>query len=72
MQSIKYLLAPGQNRVQKPFIAIYIFIFNSYLCNSKVKSNVDDDSEEEDVESADHQQGLLQHQDLVEVIVNLF
>lgn len=44
---------------------------SSYLCDGKVEANIDDDSEEEDVEGPYNQQRLLQHQDLVEVIVNL-
>ncbi|KAG7278223.1 hypothetical protein CRUP_012719 [Coryphaenoides rupestris] len=34
-------------------------------------AHVDDDGEEEDVEGPDHQEGLLQHQDLVEGVVDL-
>lgn len=43
----------------------------SYLCDSKVQADVDDDSEEEDVEGSYDQERLLQHQDLIEVIMNL-
>lgn len=42
-----------------------------YLCDGKVQPYVDDHSEEEYVEGPDHQKRLLQHQDLVEGIMNL-
>lgn len=42
-----------------------------YLCDGKVKTDINDDSEEENVEGPHNQQRLLQHQDLVEVIMNL-
>ena len=43
----------------------------SHLCDGKVKADIDDDSEEENVKGRDDQQRLLQHQDLIEVIMNL-
>lgn len=43
----------------------------SYLCDGKVQADIDDDSEEEDVEGSYDQERLLQHQDLIEVIMNL-
>lgn len=43
----------------------------SYLCDGKVHSDIDDDCKEENVESPYNQQRLLQHQDLIEVIMNL-
>lgn len=43
----------------------------SYLCDGKVQADVDDDSEEEDVEGSYDQERLLKHQDLIEVIMNL-
>lgn len=43
----------------------------SYLCDGKVQADIDDNSEEEDVESPYDQERLLQHQDLIEVIMNL-
>ena len=42
-----------------------------YLCDGKVQADVDDDSEEEDVEGSYDQERLLQHQDPVEVVMNL-
>ena len=42
-----------------------------YLCDGKVQAYIDDDSEEQNVEGPHHQQGLLQHQDLIEVIMDL-
>lgn len=43
----------------------------SYLCDGKVQADIDDNSEEEDVEGSYDQERLLQHQDLIEVIMNL-
>lgn len=43
----------------------------SYLCDGKVQTYINDDSEEEYVEGTYNQERLLQHQDLIEVIVNL-
>lgn len=43
----------------------------SYLCDGKVQTDIDDHREEEDVEGSYNQERLLQHQDLIEVIVNL-
>lgn len=43
----------------------------SHLCDGKVQANIDDDSEEEDVEGSYDQERLLQHQDLIEVIMYL-
>ena len=42
-----------------------------YLCDGKVQAYIDDDSEEQNVEGPHHQQGLLQHQDLIKVIMDL-
>lgn len=42
-----------------------------YLGDGKVQADVDDDGEEEDVEGRHHQQGLLQHEHLVERVVDL-
>lgn len=42
-----------------------------YLCDRKVQPDVDDDCEEQDVESGHYQQGLLQHEHLVECVVYL-
>lgn len=43
----------------------------SNLCDGKVQTDIDDDCEEKDVESSYNQQRLLQHQDLIEIIMNL-
>lgn len=43
----------------------------SYLCDGEVQTYIDDDGEEEYVEGTYNQERLLQHQDLIEVIVNL-
>lgn len=43
----------------------------SYLCDGKVQTDVDDDCKEKYVESSYNQQRLLQHQDLIEIIMNL-
>lgn len=43
----------------------------SHLCNGKVQTNVDDNSKEKNVKGPDDQQWLLQHQDLIEVVMNL-
>lgn len=40
------------------------------LSDGKVKPDVEDDGEEEDVEGSHHQQRLLQHQDLVEGVMD--
>lgn len=42
-----------------------------YLCDRKIQSDIDDDCEEQDVESSHHQQGLLQHEHLIECVVHL-
>lgn len=42
-----------------------------YLCDGKVQPDIDDDSEEQNVESSHHQQWLLQHEHLVERVVDL-
>lgn len=42
-----------------------------YLCDRKIQSDIDDDCEEQDVESSHYQQGLLQHEHLVECVVHL-
>lgn len=42
-----------------------------YLCDGKIQPDIDDDREEQDVESSHHQQGLLQHEHLVERVVHL-
>lgn len=42
-----------------------------YLSDGEVQAHIDDDCEEEDVEGPHHQQGLLQHQDLIEGIMHL-
>lgn len=44
---------------------------HSDLCDGEVQTNVKDDCEEQDVERTNHQQRLLQHQDLIEGVVNL-
>ena len=42
-----------------------------YLRDGEVEAHIDDDSEEEDVECSHHQQRLLQHEDLIEVVMHL-
>lgn len=42
-----------------------------YLGDGEVQAHIDDDCEEEDVEGPHHQQRLLQHEDLVEVVMHL-
>lgn len=42
-----------------------------YLCDGEVQPDVDNDREEQDVERSHHQQGLLQHEHLVECVVHL-
>lgn len=42
-----------------------------YLCDGKVQPDIDDDSEEQNVESSHHQQWLLQHEHFVERVVDL-
>lgn len=54
------------NKIKQP-----ILIGLLYLCDGKVQSYIDDHSEEEYIEGPYNQQRLLQHQDLVECIMNL-
>lgn len=42
-----------------------------YLCDGKVQPDIDNDREEQDVESGHHKQGLLQHEHLVERVMHL-
>lgn len=42
-----------------------------YLSDGKVQADVYYDGKEEDVECTDNQERLLQHQDLIEVVMNL-
>lgn len=46
-------------------------IILSDLCDGKVQADINDDSEEEDVEGPYNQERLLQHQDLIKVVMNL-
>lgn len=43
----------------------------SDLCDGKVQADINDDSEEEDIEGPYNQERLLQHQDLIKVVMNL-
>lgn len=42
-----------------------------YLGDGEVQAHIDDDGEEEDIEGPNHQQRLLQHEDLVEGVMHL-
>ena len=48
-----------------------VFFPPPYLCDGKIQTDIDDDSEEKYVEGPYNQERLLQHQDLIEVIMNL-